>query len=116
MSRRRRGFFRRRKSFSVNAKRPISVRTKTTYAMAGCSLAVFAAAMYYAVYTDGDSGKIVGGVGVVFLAMEVFAMISSVVHVKNDIEPLPARILAVFVSLLALAAWGGLYVLGMLRG
>lgn len=116
MSKRRRGFFRGRRSFSVNAKRPISVRTKTTYALAGCSLAVFAAAMYYAVYTDGDSGKIVGGVGVVFLVMELLAMISSVAHIKNDIEPLPARVLAIFASLLALAAWGGLYVLGMARG
>lgn len=116
MSKRRRGFFRGRKSFSVNAKRPISARSKTVYATALCSLAVFAGTVLYAIYTDGDSGKVVGGIGVVFLAVEFFAMISSVTQIRNDIEPLPARLLAVFVSFLALAAWGSLYVLGMVKG
>ncbi|MBR1633750.1 MAG: hypothetical protein IJ682_01665 [Lachnospiraceae bacterium] len=116
MSKRRRGFFGRRKSFSVNAKRPISTRSKVAYITALLSCVCFAAATAYAVYTDGDSGKVAGGIGVVFLVVEIFATISAMTQVRNDIEPLPARIFAVFVSVLALAAWGGLYMVGMMRG
>ena len=115
MSKRRRHLFRRKSGFSVNPRRPISARTKTAYGMAAVSIALFAAVLLYAIYMDGESGKVAGGIGVVFLALELFVLAESLSHVRDEAEPLLARILAVFLSVVSVGMWGSIYVVGLMR-
>ena len=115
VKKRRGTFFRRQSKFSANPKRPVSTRTKLTYGVSLFGILLFVAALLYSVYTDGDAGRWFAGAG--FLAM-VFGFLmssSSIAQAKKEVEPLPARILAVFLSLVVFVIWAFLYIMGMMR-
>ena len=117
MSNRRKWLFRNRRSgFSVVPKRAISTTSKIIYLLSFCSVLALMAAFYFAIEQEGEYGKILGGVGFLCMYLTFLACALSIGRVRQNTEPLPARILAVIVSILALAAWGAVYLLGIIRG
>ncbi len=115
MKKRRGSFFRRKSKFSANPKRPVSSRTKMMYAASVVGIILFAAALFYSAYTDGDAGRWFAGIGFLCMIFGFLMSSASIAQAKNEAEPLPARILAVFLSVLVFAIWAFLYVLGMIR-
>ena len=116
MSKRTPRFFRKRGQFSVNPKRPVSMRSKLAVISAFCSFLVLGASIGYAVYTNGDSGRIAGGIGFVFLSIEIAWTIITALYVKNEVEPVFTRVLAVSLSTIAMLVLGLVYVVGVMRG
>ena len=115
MKKRRGTFFRRQSKFSANPKRPISTRTKLTYGASLAGILLFVAAVFYSVYTDGDSGRWFAGAGFLTMVFGFLMSSSSIARAKDETEPLPARILAVFLSVVVCGIWAFLYIMGMMR-
>ncbi|MBR1627661.1 MAG: hypothetical protein IJ679_00135 [Lachnospiraceae bacterium] len=114
---RRGGLFRgRRGGFSFTQKKPVSMTSKMILASSVGSWILLLVALYYVVYTDGAYNNLWGGVGFICLYVEFVALVTSISRVRRDVEPLSARILSIAMSFFSFAAWGGIYLIGTIRG
>lgn len=111
------GIFTRRKGkFSVNPRRPTSALIKSIYFMAGVSVIACGADLAWSIYMNGETGKVAGGIGVVFLVIELVLTGVCISRIRNEAEPGSARILSVFLSAIALGVWLSVYLLGVFSG
>ncbi len=118
MNNRKRGFLfgRRRGMFSATPKKPVSMTTKVVYGVSLCSVMALLGVFYYVVTTGEEANWIMGGIGIFCLYIGLLATLASISKVRKDIEPLSARVLSIIASLTAFLGWGGVYLIGMVRG
>ncbi len=106
-------FGRRRGKFSVNPRRPVSGLVKSIYLMALISTVAVLVVMAISIQMNGETGKIAGGIGFVFLVTELLLTGLCITRIRDDSEPISARIISTIVSVLAFGIWLSVYILGV---